>query len=176
MRISGPIFRIFSTRGSLSVTSVVRKSEIAYLDSYWSILCYVKSILISKKISVKWYIGVGDCSSLGQENFRHFYTPVHCCITSLNDDVMYLMYLSNFNVESLPSAPLLKLNVSLFVSLYVLIATSKSLHIWSSLNCLIDVPYSLKQERVASKLWKVTLKAGNPDKWSDHRIIDKLNP
>ena len=43
-----------------------------------------------EKITATRNINVGDCTSLGKDNFRTFFTPGHCCMTSSNDDVIYL--------------------------------------------------------------------------------------
>ena len=43
-----------------------------------------------EKITTTWNINVGDCISLGKYNFGRFFSPGHCCMTSSNDDVMYL--------------------------------------------------------------------------------------
>ena len=41
-----------------------------------------------EEITVILNMNVGDCTSLGKDNFGRF-TPGHCCMTSSKDDVMY---------------------------------------------------------------------------------------
>ena len=67
-------FPIFSKRVSLWAINGSRIIiiEIAYLESNWSLWYNVKSITISKKITITWNINVGDCTSLEKDNFWRF--------------------------------------------------------------------------------------------------------
>ena len=84
-------FLIFSQKGVLSAISEDRKIQIGCLQSNWSLWCHVKSIIITKKylpketwllvIALRWEQTISDA---------FFFYFSHCCMTSSNDDVMYL--------------------------------------------------------------------------------------